>query len=127
MSSRYSSDSFNQYAPDKSVTSMGRPSAKQKKDEEDAGFWNFVGDLAPTAGTVLGGIGGALIGGIPTGGVGAAPGAALGATLGNSIGQAVGAGSKSHASSLTSDYEDEAQNKEMRRQEFLSVLSGLRR
>lgn len=138
MPGRYSPDTYaSRYKVDTAgVTSMSESKADQKA-KKDAEMWNFIGDIAPAAGTAIGGVAGAGLGalvGAPTGpGAaatalgGAAIGAPLGGMLGNAVGSAVGQGSKSYGDSLTAEKDDEAANKEQRRQEMLTILMGLRR
>lgn len=74
--------------------------AADKQHSKDADFWNFVGDVAPVAGGVLGAVGGGILGGVTTGGLGIIPGAAAGGTLGYNLGQAGGQAAHSYGESI---------------------------
>ncbi len=99
-------------------------SDEDKKKEGGADFWDFIGDIAPTAGSVIGGgIGLAASGGNPLG-------AAAGATIGGGIGGIGGQMAHSYADSQTAPREDELhaeEDKQMRKRELLNTLMGLRR
>jgi len=102
-------------------------SPDDEKKRKDSDMWRFIGDIAPTAGSLIGGAGGAIIGGLAGGGVGAVPGATLGAGLGNLAGQAVGAGAHGYAEDEVRDQEAKATEGKDRRAELMQVLMGLRR
>lgn len=109
-----------------------------KKADDDAGMWRFIGDIAPAAGTALGGIAGGAIGGLAGGGVfsvpGAIGGAGVGASLGGAAGNAIGGLAKNQATEATKPYDEENEKRdeendrrEQRRAEMLSILTSLRR
>jgi hypothetical protein len=111
---------------------------QEKEKDKTADWMRFAGDIAPTAGSVLGGIGGGLVGGLaglPLGPAGALVGGAggamlgtgIGAQVGGGLGQAVGAGFTAGADAQNADYEDEEANKAQSRDTMLATLMGLRR
>lgn len=123
MAGRYSPEQYASFRPKKGAYDV-KPDEKASKD---ADLWRFIGDIAPAAGTALGTIGGGIVGGVLGGGVGAVPGATIGAGLGGALGSAVGAGAHGHSNNLEAPKIDEANEKDRRRQEFMSILSSLRR
>ena len=75
-------------------------SAQDKQNEGNSDLWNFIGDIAPAAGSVIGGgIGLAASGGNPL-----AMGA--GAALGGGIGQLGGQAAHSYGDSLTAGHDE---------------------
>ncbi len=139
-------DAYARDAPSKEPEISGA----DKAGNMGADFLRFVGDVAPAAGTALGGIaggtvgtmGGLLAGGVPTAGVGAIPGgiaggasgAAAGMGLGGAAGTALGALAKGGADMLTSGkdaeiaaYDDEESEKADRKQALLQALMSMRR
>lgn len=124
-----SKDDFESYKPKKSTYDLSglspdkwktedefKPDEKQKKDEGAAGIWDFIGDIAPVAGGVLGGIGGGLLA-IPGGPAGIVAGATGGAKLGYDLGNAGKAAAEGIADSERKPAEEEAQQTDLRRQE----------
>ena len=101
-------------------------SAEKKKDEQ-ADWMRFLGDVAPAAGGVLGGIGGGLAGTFLAPGIGTAAGAGLGASIGGGLGSMAGTALNAGADHATSGYEDEEANKRAQRDAMLATLMGLRR
>lgn len=105
-----------------------RPPTPQDKQREGQADWmRFLGDIAPAAGTALGGGAGALIGGLAGGGVGALPGAGIGATIGGGLGTAASAALGGGADMMTAEREDDEANRENSRNMMLATLMGLRR
>lgn len=122
------------YTPQKRVNVSSlktpAPTAQDEANEGEGDFWRFVGDVAPVAGTVLGGVGGGIIGslGAPaTLGTSILGGAAAGATLGGGIGQGVGALARSHGDSLEADRVDTEQTQQDRKAALLQALLAARR
>lgn len=103
-----------------SVRSSQGERNRAQKSRSDSEFWAKV---LPMVGTGLGAGAGALIGGIPTGGIGALPGAGIGASIGGALGGAAGAGFQNQADSA----DDEINQKEMRQQALMNALMSMRR
>ncbi len=102
-------------------------SPDDEKTRKDSDMWRFIGDIAPTAGSLIGGGVGALGAGLVSGGMGAPEGAALGAGLGGLAGQAVGGLAHGHAEEEIRPQEAQATQNKDRRAELMQVLMGLRR
>lgn len=140
MPSRYGSRGGRYYSPNdrnargaavsalgSSYSSSPEPAetAQDRQNDEGADFWRFVGDVAPMAGTVLGGVAGGVAGGMAGGPVGALGGAGAGAQLGSMGGQAVGQFATSQGDRMTADREDEVANhalEEQRKQDRKAAL-----
>lgn len=126
MAGRYDpSERFKGVDPSKFAS---RPmSPQEKKKDEQADWMRFLGDVAPAAGTALGGVAGGLLGTFAAPAIGTAAGAGLGATIGGGLGSAAGTALGSGADQMTSGYEDEEANKRQQRDAMLMTLMGLRR
>jgi hypothetical protein len=145
MAGRYDpSERFKGVDPSKFASRAMTP--QEKKKDEQADWMRFLGDVAPAAGTAIGGLGGAGLGalagglaGLPLGpggaliggGAGALMGGMMGAgpgsQIGGSLGGAASAALGSGADQMTSGYEDEEANKKQQRDAMLMTLMGLRR
>ena len=124
-----------------------RPPTPQDKQREGQADWmRFLGDVAPGAGTALGGLagagvgalagglaglplgpGGAIVGGAGGALMGAGMGAPLGASIGGGLGGAAGTALTSGADQMTAGREDDEANRENSRNMMLATLMGLRR
>lgn len=126
MAGRYDpSERFKGVDPSKFASRRMTPGEKRK--DEQADWMRFAGDIAPAAGSVLGGIGGGLLGTFAAPGIGTAAGAGLGASIGGGLGSMAGTALNSGADQMTSGYEDEEANKRAQRDAMLATLMGLRR
>lgn len=126
MAGRYDpSERFKGVDPSKFASRRMTPGEKRK--DEQADWMRFAGDIAPAAGSVLGGIGGGLLGTFAAPGIGTAAGAGLGASIGGGLGSMAGTALNSGADMQTSGYEDEEANKRAQRDAMLATLMGLRR
>ncbi len=126
MAGRYDpSERFKGVDPSKFASRAMTP--QEKKKDEQADWMRFLGDVAPAAGTALGGVAGGMLGTFAAPGIGTAAGAGLGATIGGGLGSAAGTALGSGADQMTSGYEDEEANKKAQRDAMLMTLMGLRR
>ena len=126
MAGRYGpSERFKGVDPSKFASRAMTP--QEKKKDEQADWMRFLGDVAPAAGTALGGVAGGLLGTFAAPAIGTAAGAGLGATIGGGLGSAAGTALGSGADQMTSGYEDEEANKRQQRDAMLMTLMGLRR
>lgn len=118
-----------------------QPTAEDKRQKHDAGMWDFIGDIAPVAGGVIGGGLGLL------GGPAAAATVPIGAAIGSGLGNLAGGFAHNTANNDRSGAEDRAsatdarraqeenrrleaeqkrQDAEERRRDMMNLLMGLR-
>ena len=93
----------------------------RKQASGNADILRLLANMAPMAGTAIGGIAGGVIG-AGAGGVGAIPGAAAGSAIGGAAGQAVGSALGSGADSMTKEYEEKQAARDAQLQMLLSAL-----
>ena len=102
----------------------------RKSASGNADILRLLANMAPMAGTAIGGIAGGVIGaagaGVPTAGAGAVPGwiagAGAGSAIGGAAGQAVGSALDSGADSMTKEYEEKQAARDAQLQMLLSAL-----
>jgi len=91
----------------------------EQRRRRQADLMRFLGGIAPVAGAGIGG----LVGGLAGGPAGIGAGVGIGSQIGGLAGQGLNAG----ADATTGQDEDRRRDADMRRQELLSVLQGMRR
>ena len=102
----------------------------RKSASGNADILRLLANMAPMAGTAIGGIAGGVIGaagaGVPTAGAGAVPGwiagAGAGSAIGGAAGQAVGSALDSGADSMTKEYEEKQAARDAQLKMLLSAL-----